>query len=231
MPIYTDLLQTPANNDQEVVAADLEGTLSAGATWSGMRAWLEANGRQSEFQQFLRQRLFQVVRYRLGLIRDVRAFKEQWIDALFKLFAGYSEAEFTDIAEFVVEQELWPKRRQSVIADFMAHTAHGRRLLIVTGVNEPVLAKFAAKLGVEAIGTPLQFVDGRFSGDTAAPMNTGQNKVDQLQPFARDGRIHAAYGDTAPDILMLQMAQEPVAVFPDKKLKKTAVAQGWRVVE
>lgn len=232
MSLNHNLLLYPADQAADVVAADLEGTLSAGATWTGLRRWLEANGQKRLFRQFMRQRLWPILKFRLGLIKDARAFKEQWVLDMFRLFAGYSEAEFNEVADFVVEQELWPQRRQAVAAEFLAHRLPGRRLIIVTGVNEPVLARFARKLGegVEAIGTPLHFEAGVFTGEIVGRLNTGAEKVTQLRPFTRHGRIVAAYGDTAADIPMLEMAQEPVAVFPDAGLQETAVAAGWRII-
>ena len=231
MPLNGNLLLTPADNERQVVAADLEGTLTAGATWSGMRRWLEAHGEGARFKQFLRQRMFKVIRFRLGLIRDVRAFKEQWVLDLYQLFAGYSKSDMDEIGAYVVEHELWPQRRQAVIDEFLGHQADGCRALVVTGVNEPVLGQFVARLeGVEAIGTPFEYEEDQFTGNIMGIFNTGQSKVDQLQPFAQDGRIRAAYGDTAADIPMLEMAAEAVAVFPDKGLAQAAQQQRWRVI-
>lgn len=227
----TTLLQSPAGNAQEVAAFDVEGTLTTGATWAGLRAYLEANGRKEQFQRFLRRKIPGIILFRLHLIRDERAFKERWVQDMLRLFAGYSPAEWVEISQFVVAQALWPKRRPAVIAEIEKHKENGRRVLLVTGVVEPVLAVLSAKLGVEAIGTPLQWENGRFTGETAAPINTGIRKVEQLEPFARDGQIEAAYGDTAADIPMLQMARHPVAVFPDKKLRKTAQAHNWRILD
>jgi len=232
MTVHTNLLQKPVSDTADIIAADLEGTLTAGATWSGMRDYLEANGQKKQFQQFLRRRMWPILKFRLGLIKDGQAFKEQWVLGLFALFAGYTAAELETMAEFVVENELWPQRRPAVVDEFLAQQVDGRRLLIVTGVIEPVLAKFAQKMGaVEAIGTPLTFVEGLFTGEVAAPLNTGQSKVEQLRPFTAHGQIKMAYGDTAADIPMLQMAAEPVAVFPDKELRAAAAAYQWRIIE
>jgi phosphoserine phosphatase len=228
---YESLLQQPANNRQEVVAADLEGTLSAGATWRGLRGYLEANEQNALFKQFMRPRLPQIILFRLGLLRNEQAFKEQWVLDMYQLFVGYTEAQFAEVAGFVVTQELWPQRRPSVVAECLAHQQNGRRLILVTGVNEPVLARFAARLnGAEAIGTPLEWTDGVFTGCTVGPMNTSQNKVEQLQPFTRNGRIHTAYGDTAADIPMLQLAKNGVAVCPDKVLQAADAQYGWRTL-
>ena len=231
MVIHSNLLHDKADNTAVVVACDVEGTLSAGEAWRGMRHYLEANGQGEKFKQFLRQRLFKVVLYRLGLLRDVRAFKDAWLQDLLQLFTGYSREQMLAMGAFVTEEVVWAQRRQAVVDELLVHKENGRRVILVTGVLEPILIHVAQKLEIEAIGTPLTYDGDIFTGELAAPFNTGQSKVDQLQPFLQNGKILAAYGDTAEDIPMLNICQDPVAVCPDKKLRNTAVANNWRILE
>lgn len=231
MVIHSNLLHDKADNTAVVVACDVEGTLSAGEAWRGMRLYLEANGQGEKFKHFLRQRLFKVVLYRLGLLRNVRAFKDAWIEDMLQLFSGYSQEEMLAMGAYATEHAVWPNRRQVVVDELLAHKENGRRVILVTGVVEPILIHIAQKLGVEAIGTPLTYENDVFTGKLAAPFNTGQSKAAQLQPFLQDGKILSAYGDTGEDIPMLNICHEPVAVFPDKVLRDTAVAHNWRILE
>ena len=116
MVIHSNLLHDKADNTAVVVASDVEGTLSAGEAWRGMRLYLEANGQAKEFKHFLRQRLFKVVLYRLGLLRNVRAFKDAWIGDMLQLFSGCSREEMVAMGAFVTEQVIWPQRRQVTVA-------------------------------------------------------------------------------------------------------------------
>lgn len=231
MTLRTNLLNDKADNDALVVASDVEGTLTAGTGWVGMRAYLEVNGDAGKFKQFLRQRMFKVIQYRLGLLRNAQLFKMQWLQDLLCLFAGYPEAQMMEMGQFVMEHEIWPKRRQVVADELLAHKKNGRRVILVTGVIEPILANIAQKLEIEAIGTPLQYENGIFTGELALPFNTGESKVEQLQLITPNGNLLSAYGDTAADIPMLTMCQEAVAVHPDKALRKTAVVNNWRILE
>jgi phosphoserine phosphatase len=118
-----------------------------------------------------------------------------------------------------------------VVDELRAHRAEGRRVVLVSGMIEPLLRIVAQEVGdVDAIGTPLEFVDDVFSGELADPFNVGPRKVAQLRYFATDGKIHSAYGDTVRDIPMLEMAFDPVVVAPDAGLREAAAANNWRII-
>ena len=228
------LLHAPPNPAVPTVISDMEGTLSGGVTWKGLRAYLEAHGRGSAVRAFVRRRLPQVVLYRLRLLPNPHAFQREWLMGILGHFAGMDTAEFDHTATWLVEQELWPKRRPAIIAELQQHKAEGRRVVLASGLFEPMLAKFAAKIGVEAIGTPLLFDgQGRFTGELAtAEFNTGEHKAAQARHFVpTGGRLTAAYGDTAGDIPLLHMAEQATAVHPDKPLRHAAQQHGWRVWE
>jgi len=217
--------------DQAIVASDLEGTLSTYQTWRGMRDYLLAHGRARPYRRFFVRHLPALARFRLGLANGP-AFKERWIVGVLRLFAGATPEEFAAMAAWVVERALWPQRRQAVVAELQAHRRVGRRVIVISGLFEPLLDAFNARLGdVEGIGTPLRFVDGRFSGELAGPFNTGAHKAQQLRLLVGNGRLVAAYGDTEGDVPMLEMSVAPVAVYPDAMLRRVAQARGWRILE
>ena len=58
----------------EIVASDLEGTLTAGQTWRGMRSYLEEHGQAEAFRALYRRSLPSLILYRLKLVNE-RAFK------------------------------------------------------------------------------------------------------------------------------------------------------------
>ena len=216
---------------KQIVASDLEGTITAGETWRGMRDFLEENGRSPHFRRFFLRNVPGLFLFRRGWINE-RAFKERWILGLLRLFKGFDEAQMATMAEFVALETLWPTRRESVVTELQAHQADGRTVIIVTGLFEPILQHLAEKLGgFAAIGTPLLMENGRFTGKIAAPLTVGQRKVTQLQTFLQNGELVAAYGDTVQDVPMLELAQAPVAVHPDTQLREKAESLHWRILE
>lgn len=213
--------------EQEIVAFDLEGTLTAGVAWEGMRDYLKAHGEEDKFRRFFRRNLLPVLAFRFGLLRDERAFKERWILDILRLFAGYTPERLDEMAAWVVSHTFWPQRRVAVVEELEAHVANGRRVIIVSGMFEPILQQFAGMLQVESMGTAVAFMDGRFSGEIVGQLNVGQAKVTRLQ---QAGRLVAAYGDTVRDIPMLELAETAVAVHPDPKLRQAAEQHAWRIM-
>lgn len=214
----------------EIVASDLEGTLSAGSVWQALRSYLVTHGHEAAFKQFNRKFVPEYMMVKLGL-RKEQVFKEKWLLGLLRLYAGFTEAEFAEVAEWVVAQEVWPQRRLPLLTELADHQANGRSVIIVTGVFQPILDNLAARLGFEAIGTGMAFANGRFTGEASTPLNIGEQKVVTLHQRFGDVPLYAAYGDTAPDIPMLKMSTHPVAVSPDKKLRALAETENWRILE
>jgi HAD superfamily phosphoserine phosphatase-like hydrolase len=211
------------------VAADLEGTLTTGQTWRGIRAYLEQNGRGREYSLFFAVRLPSAVLARVGVL-DKREFENRYTADTMRFFRGLTPDEFRKVAEFIVEHELWPKRRESVLHELEALRLEGRRLILASGTYQPVLEAFAWRLEAEAIGTRLEIVGGKLTGRLSTPVNVGQHKVQTLRAHLAGATLERAYGDTMPDAPMLSAAQVAVVVNPDAKLGQLAQTNNWRVL-
>ena len=219
-----------------VVAADLEGTCTAGETWRGVGRWLAANGRHGRYRRFLAPRLAALPLVRVGLVSR-RDFRNRWIRDLARLLDGLTTAELDALSAEVVETELWPKRRPAVIAELESAAAGGARVVIATGTYDPVLAAFVSRLPggpagpVVGLGTPLEMRAGRTTGRLAGPVGTGEPKVARVRAFAAGAPILGAYGDSLADVPLLEAAESPVAVAPDAELRRLASARGWRILD
>lgn len=220
-----------------IIASDLEGTLTTGTTWRGFGRYLRRHGRALPQTLFLISRLPGVPLARAGVI-DKRAYQVAWIADEIRLLRGATPEQIEQMGEWVVEHEMWPRRRADVLDELEAHRRDGARIVIVSGAYQPIADAFARRIGAEAIGTPLEFGSGHeslaspnFTGRLAAPMVTLDGKVQALRSLLGDGaRIDAAYGDTLPDLPMLEMSAGPVAVYPDAGLRAVATGRGWRIV-
>jgi phosphoserine phosphatase len=105
-------------------------------------------------------------------------------------------------------------------------------VLILSGLIEPLPQILAQRLALSGgLGTKMAFEGDRALGRTTTPFNVGPRKAAQLAPYAREGYIYAAYGDSSRDIPMLEICHHPVAVNPDVKLREVATKRGWRIIE
>ena len=215
--------------EPEIVAFDLEGTLSAGIAWEGMRDYLVAHGEGDKFRRFFRKNFLRVLAFRVGILRNERAFKERWILGMMRLFAGYTPERFAEVSAWVADRTFWHHRRVAVVEELIAYQEKGARVIVVSGMFEPILQQFAAKLQVEFMGTAIEVVNGRLTGEIIGQLNVGPPKAEKLQQLP--GKLVAAYGDTMRDIPMLELAETAVAVHPDAILRETAVQRGWRILE
>lgn len=214
-----------------IIASDLEGTLTGGETWRGIRAYLEDCGRRRNYDAFMRRHLLDYLGAKIGLIPK-RTFQNRWISDLPQLFHGATLEQFSEVSAWVAEHELLPKIRRTPINELDAAKQGGARVILVSGTYQPVLEAFAAQFGFEAIGTPLELVNGTLTGRLAGPVNVGEIKCSSLQAQIGQATLSRAYGDTMTDVPMLESAREAVVVTGnDSALERLAKQRGWRTLE
>lgn len=212
-----------------MIATDFDGTLTVGEMGKATGRYLTQNGHGMAYRRFM---FTQLPVYWLAKMRvvSVRLFKKQWAMGMPKLLKGFTLEQVNEVFEWVVENELWPRRRQDVIAELTHHQQQGSPVVIVSGAYQPVLDAFARRMGVQAIGTPLEVHNGYATGRLAAPLNVGEYKVKRLQELLNGQQLKMAYGDTLDDLPMLMMSETPVAVHPNRALARVAQEKGWRIM-
>ena len=148
------------------------------------------------------------------------------------LLEGLSASELAAVGDWVVEHELWPQLHRNVMDELLGAAQMGERVILCSATFQPILEAFAARMGkgVTALGTPLEIVNGRFTGQIVGQIRSGEAKAEQLRAYLNGAKLDTAYGDTLPDKFMFELAANPVAVYPDPELLKLARAKGWRII-
>jgi HAD superfamily hydrolase (TIGR01490 family) len=114
------------------------------------------------------------------------------------------------------------------------HRALGRKVFIVSSSVEEVVRPLAERLGdVSVIATRAKVDEkGSYTGELDF-YSYGEHKAEAMKEIAeRDGIDLAgsyAYSDSATDLPMLEAVGHPVAVNPDRELRKEAERRGWQV--
>ncbi len=218
-----------------IIASDLEGTLTTGETWRGVGHYAAQHGRAWAYRRYLAAHLPRVPFAKLGLL-DRRLERYRWVENLPALLTGYNADQLAGMAEWVVENEMWPKRRAPVIDELTEHQRTGADIVLVSGTLQPILEAFARRLNAAAIATPLEVKDGVSTGRLGGPLNVEQAKVERMKAWLAANHpagaaIDRMYGDTLGDLQMMEMCREPVCVCPNPALREIAVQRSWRIVD
>jgi phosphatidylglycerophosphatase C len=193
-----------AERVEPLVAFDFDGTL----TW------------RDSFTAFLRWRAGSA-RYALGVARLAPSVGAYLFDrdrgrlkiaAAREFLGGTPVDDLRSSADAFAEVAAAALLRPDALRCWDAWLARGARIAIVTASPEAVVAPFARRLGADAlIGTRLAIdaagnVTGAFDGANCR----GAEKVTRLRErFGPGVTLAAAYGDTAGDREMLEIAEEP----------------------
>ena len=220
-----------------LVVSDMDGTLATVDTWRGVHDWILANHPSRDAERFVRARMPSIVKARV-FGRDKEGFRARWQEDQLRLLGGLDASRMTELATFVVDEHLWPARRQGAVD--AVHTAiedaratdPEARLILASGAWQPIADGFARRLGADlALATPIEVLDGALTGRTLAPTQSGVQKAAAVRALADGARVMAAFGDTVADVALLELATRAVAVSPDRQLRREAVRRGWEILE
>ncbi|AJI77816.1 HAD family hydrolase [Corynebacterium singulare] len=152
-------------------------------------------------------------------------------DQLAAMVAGWSVKEVHDIAvdtmHTVVTPAIYAEARELIAA----HREKGHEVVIISASASVLVEPIAQELGIEhVVATELAEEDGRFTGEILFYCKGGA-KAEALARMATklnvDPNASFAYSDSATDIPMLEQVGHPIAVNPDRLLKKHAADNGW----
>lgn len=204
------------------------GTLTTGSPTISLADWVRRHQSAARANLYIARELPVYVLAKLGLL-DWRKYGERAMVRSLSLVKGATPDLVDELAEWIVETELWPKRRKDVLERLSAHQQTGAQIYVASSVMEPTAIAFGNRFGAKAIGAPVVIENGtlRLRSDELSGKNKGPGVLAKLGIE----RVGAAYGDTWADIPILDRADKPVAAYPDKRLRATAIERGWEILE
>lgn len=210
-----------------IVVSDMMGTLTTGSPFLGLVDWVKHNQSRLRAGYYMAVITPSYLLAKNGLI-DWQSWGQNLMVKSLSYIKNADEEKVRHASEWVVEHNLWKKRREDVVARLIRHRKEGAQVYIASSVVEPFIEPFAERIGAQVIGTPTEIVDGRLqtSGELAAK----ERKIEQVLSRLGVDRLDVAYGDTWMDIPLLEHAERPVAVYPDEKLKAIAKERGWELI-
>jgi HAD superfamily hydrolase (TIGR01490 family) len=114
------------------------------------------------------------------------------------------------------------------------HRVQGEPVYIVSATLQEIVDELARELDFDgALGSVCEIVDGVYTGRALRPCH-GEAKAAAVRELAdREGfdlSGSTAYSDSHSDLAFLEAVGNPVAVNPDRELRRIAQERGWPVL-
>lgn len=154
-------------------------------------------------------------------------------DHLAALVSGWEVEEVLRIADEALHHVVTPAIYSEARELIRFHRSAGHDIVIVSASASQLVRPIAEELGIDDIvATELEIVDGHFTGEILTYLK-GPAKSEAMMKLAAergyDMESSYAYSDSATDIPMLEAVGNPVAVNPDRAMKKAALEKGWEI--
>jgi len=111
----------------------------------------------------------------------------------------------------------------------------GLRIVLLSGSLQVLVDQLRERLEAEyLIGTDLEVVDGKLTGKKTGIFPYGRMKLEALfqriEPEGVDWASSWALADRRSDLPVLELVGHPVAVHPDRRLRRLAALRGWEII-
>ena len=152
-----------------------------------------------------------------------------------RLVTDWDVAKVQEIVAETLDQIIDPAIYDEAVALIEEHRSLGRDIIIISSSGTEVVEPIGERLGVDlAVGTQLEVIDGRYSGEILF-YAYGEGKALAMRDLAAergyDLSTSYAYTDSITDLPMLEVVGHPTAVNPDAELRRIAIDRGWPVLD
>ena len=167
--------------------------------------------------------------YRLG-IGGISFF-----DGEFPAIRGLERDVLEALGREVFEKKTRKALRPRLVELIASIRAGGGTVVLATSSLDFIVRPLAEFIGADAVlASSLEYGEGRCTGRMAGAVLFGAAKLDAVRNYA-NGRGAALkdcsfYSDSIHDLPLLLEVGKPVAVNPDRRLRREAVARGWEML-
>lgn len=160
--------------------------------------------------------------------------RSRFIPAFYRNYRGLEAAQLRRWAREEYAERLRRKVFPEALEAIQAHKARGDAVVLVTGALDFIVEPLAEFLGADAVlAMALRQQADRFTGELASrPLCDGE-KARLIREYAAAHAIALsrsyAYGDSLSDRPMLEAVGNPVAVNPDRRLRRLAQRARWTI--
>jgi HAD superfamily hydrolase (TIGR01490 family) len=150
------------------------------------------------------------------------------------LLKGLEVEEMRALVADAMEPALRPLVYREPLDLVARHKDRGERVYVVSATVQEIVEPLALELGFDgALGSLCEIVDGRYTGRSLRACHA-EGKAEAVRQLAADEGIDlavsTAYSDSRTDLPFLEVVGNPVAVNPDRELRRVAQARGWPIL-
>ena len=160
----------------------------------------------------------------------VRRAAEEGLGAL----RGLTQDELRSIVADALEPVLRPLVYREPVELAERHRERGEPVYIVSAALQEIVDELARDLDFDgAVGTVAEVVDGVYTGRTLRALHASEKALAVRELAERDGLdlgASTAYSDSHTDLPFLEAVGRPVAVNPDRRLRRLALERGWPIL-
>ena len=152
-----------------------------------------------------------------------------------RVLAGYTPGELRQLVAEAMEPVLRPLVYAEPLRLVEQHHERGESVYIVSAALQEIVEAIADDLGFDgALGTICEVKDGRYTGKAVRSLYAEAKAVCLREVAHAEGFDLAectAYSDSHTDVPFLEAVGHPVAVNPDRALRRVAAERSWPVLE
>ncbi|GAA1651325.1 HAD family hydrolase [Georgenia ruanii] len=166
-------------------------------------------------------------------VRADRRYSAEAQAQLAGMVEGWDVRRFAEVVDGSLRTVVRPRVYREAIDLIAALHGRGIDVVIVSASSADVVRPIARMLGADdVVASTMEVADGRFTG-RVAHFVYGAAKAEAIRDLAARRGYElgacAAYSDSVTDLPMLTTVGHPVAVNPDRALRRLARQRGWEV--
>ena len=152
-----------------------------------------------------------------------------------KPFVGMTQDDINFILDDFYYKIIEPAYNLNLIKRINEHKKANQKILLASATNSLIVLYIADKLGFkDSISSRVIFKNGRCTGKVKLPHALGRGKLELVKEYCRDLDFSLSnacfYSDSKNDLPLLEAVHIPIAVNPDKNLKKFAKNKNWMII-
>jgi len=157
------------------------------------------------------------------------------IERMLTWLKGLREKDIKLLCEEIYHASIKLAIRPEILDSFDFHRSAGAAVVLLSSATTPICEVVSQHLQMdEVICTGLETQNGAFTGRTQGKLVYGEEKKHRMYLFCEaqnsDAQKAWYYGDSHTDQYVMKAVGNPVAVSPDRRLKKIALRNNWPIL-